>query len=157
MAKDASSAAPKEMVNIRLPAPADGAEGEELPFKMVVMGDFTSAEDDTPIEERKLMRVNQKNLNEIISKMDVKTSFAVSNKLGGPEDEQIPVDLKFDNINSFRPEEVAKQVPQIKTLVELRKRLIHLRAQASRDPQMLKELNKVLSLVFPQETKEADK
>ena len=149
MAKDESSVAPDEMVNIRLPGPAEGGEGEELPFRMALIGDYTGKEDKTPIADRKMYNINQKNFNDIMSAMDISTSFSVANKISGAKDEEIPVDLKFKNITDFRPESVASQVPQLKTLVELRKRLKTLRSQAAKDPAMLKELNKLLTEVFP--------
>lgn len=149
MAKDESSVAPDEMVNIRLPGPADGGEGEELPFRMALIGDYTGKEDKTPIGERPLYSINQKNFNDIMSKMDISTSFSVANKISGAKDEEIPIDLKFKKISDFRPESVAAQVPQLAALVELRKRLKTLRSEASKDPAMLKELNKLLTEVFP--------
>ncbi len=145
MPKDESSVAPKEMVNIRLPAPSPGAEGEELPLRLAVIGDFTGEKDDTAVAKRKLRNINQKNFNEIMASMNIKTSFSVKNKVGGREDEEIPVDLKIDSMKSFRPEQIAKQVPQVRDLVEFRKKLIDLRAEAVRDPDKLKELNDVLA------------
>lgn len=145
MAKDEASVAPKEMVNIKLPDPAGGGQGEELPFRMAIVGDFTGKEDSTPVAERKLRDINKKNFSNIMASMDISTSFSVANKVSGREGEEIPVDLKFDGIKSFRPESVAKQVPQIKELVDFRAKLIELRAEAVRDPKKLKELNEVLS------------
>jgi type VI secretion system protein ImpB len=145
MAENEASVAPKEMVNIKLPSPEPGAEGEELPLKMAVVGDFTGKTDDTPVAERAMNNINQKNFNDIMAKMDIRMSFNVANKLSGREGEEIPVELKADSMQSFRPEEIAKQVPQLRDLVELRKRLVSLRSEAVRDPKKLKEFNEVLS------------
>jgi len=133
MPKDESSVAPKEMVNIRLPAPSPGAEGEELPLRLAVIGDFTGEKDDTPVAKRKLRNINQKNFNEIMSSMNIKTSFSVKNKVGGREDEEIPVDLKVDSMKSFRPEQVAKQVPQVRDLVDKLKELNDVLARLGMD------------------------
>jgi type VI secretion system protein ImpB len=145
MAKDEASHAPKEMVNIRLPSPEPGAQGEELPFRMAVVGDFKGKSDETPIAERDMFSVNPKNFDEVMGSMDLNINITVPNKIGGKEDEEIPVDLKFSEIKSFRPEEVAKQVPQIKDLVDLRKKLIELRSLAAKDPQALKELTNIFA------------
>ena len=145
MPKDEASIAPKEMVNIKLPAPAGGGEGEELPFRQAIVGDFTGKEDATPVAERKLRDINAKNFNDVMASMDLQTSFSVKNVAGGNPEEEIPIDLKFSNMKSFRPEKVAQQVPQIKQLVDFRKRLIELRGEAVRDPKKLKEFNEVLS------------
>ncbi len=145
MPKDEASIAPKEMVNIRLPAPAEGGEGEELPFRLAIVGDFTGKDDPTPVAERKLRNINQKNFNDIMASMDVTASYSVKNTTSGKEDEEIAVDLKIEGMKSFKPDEIAKQVPQISELVEFRKKLIDLRAEAVRNPDKLKELNEVLS------------
>ena len=143
MAKDEASVAPKEMVNIKLPAPA-GQQGEELPLRLAIIGDFTGKDDETPVAERKLRDINTKNFNDIMGSMDVSTSFSVPNAISGVEGEEIPIDLKFNGIKSFHPEEVAAQVPQVKELMDLRDKLIELRSEAVRNPKKLKELNEVL-------------
>lgn len=145
MAKDEASVAPKEMVNIKLPAPASGGEGEELPFRMAVFGDFTGMPDSTSVAERKLRDINQKNFNDVMGSMDIKLSYSSANKISGKEGEELAVDLKIDSIKSFRPEEVAKQIPQIKELTDFRKKLIELRAEAVRNPDKLKELNSLFA------------
>jgi type VI secretion system protein ImpB len=145
MAKDVASQAPKEMVNIRLPAPEPGAEGEELPLRLAVVGDFTGKDDETPLSERKMQNVSSTNFNDVMASMEVSTSFSVPNKISGGEDEELPVDLKFGNLKSFRPEQIAKQVPQVKELVDFRKKLIALRSEAVRDPAKLREFNEVLA------------
>jgi type VI secretion system protein ImpB len=154
VAKDEASVAPKEMVNIRLPAPADGAEGEELPFRLAIVGDFTGKEDTTPVSQRKLRNINQKNFNDIMASMEINASYSVKNTISGREGEEIPIDLKIEGMKSFRPDEVAKQVPQIRELVEFRKKLINLRAEAVRNPEKLKELNDVLSRLGMDKPKE---
>jgi type VI secretion system protein ImpB len=147
MAKHESSVAPKEMVTIKLPEPAPGAEGEELPFRMAVVGDFTGKRDDTAIADRKMFDINQKNFNDIMAKMDVSASFSVANKLSGAPDEEIPVDLDFKSMKDFHPETVANKVPQVKKLVEFRKMLVDLKGQATRDPAAHKKFNKVLAML----------
>lgn len=145
MAKDKAAQAAGEMVNIRLPDPAGGAQGEELPLRLAIIGDFTGKADDTAVAERKMRDVNAKNFDNIMAGMNISMSYAVENKLSGKPDEQIPVDLKISGMRSFRPEEVAQQVPQLRDLVALRKRLIELRAEAVRNPAKLKQLTEILA------------
>lgn len=148
MAKGKASQAKTELVNIRLPDPAGGAQGEELPFRLAVIGDFTGKDDETEIEKRKKYSVNKKNFNQVMKKMDLSASFSVASRLSGKPDEEIPVDLKFDSLDSFRPEKVASQIPQINKLVNLRKDLKNLRAAALRDPKKLKELDALVNDVL---------
>jgi type VI secretion system protein ImpB len=146
MAKDDPSIAPNEMVNIRLPSPEPGAEGEELPLRMAVIGDFTGKQDDTPVAERKLRNIDSKNFDSIMASMDVTLEYSVPNKISGIEGEEIPVELKVDKMKSFRPEEVARQVPQVRELMELRNRLVDLQGRITRDPSVGKELNEILQM-----------
>ena len=60
MAKE-GSVAPKERVNIVYKPATGGAQEEvELPLKMVVMGDFTGRSEDTPIEDREVIDINER-------------------------------------------------------------------------------------------------
>jgi len=145
MPTDEASVGPPERVRIVTPPTAPGAEGEELPFRMAVIGDFTGAEDETPMAERKLRNVDNKNFDDIMGSMNLNTSFSVRNALSGAPGEEIPVDLKFNSIKSFRPEEVAKQVPQVNDLVEFRKKLVELRSRIVREPKLAKDLNAAIS------------
>lgn len=145
MPTDEASVGPPERVRIVTPPTAPGAEGEELPFRMAVIGDFTGTEDETPMAERKLRNVDNKNFDDIMGSMNLNTRFSVRNALSGASGEEIPVDLKFDSIKSFRPEEVAKQVPQVNDLVEFRKKLVELRSRIVREPKLAKDLNAAIS------------
>ena len=52
--------APKERINIKYRSEHGGAqESIELPFKMMVVGDFTQRQDDRVIEERKPINVDK--------------------------------------------------------------------------------------------------
>ena len=60
------SVAPKERVNIVYrPATGDAKEDVELPFKQLVIGDFTQTEDDRQLEEIKPISVDKDNFNSV--------------------------------------------------------------------------------------------
>ncbi|RMH49171.1 MAG: type VI secretion system contractile sheath small subunit, partial [Bacteroidetes bacterium] len=54
------------------------------------------------------------------------------------------VHLKFENMNSFRPEEVARQVPQINRLVAMRNLLQDLRNRVVSLSQFRKQLEAIV-------------
>ena len=58
MAKD-GSVAPKERINIVYKPATNMDEEIELPFKMMVMGDFTGRADDTPLEDRSRINIDK--------------------------------------------------------------------------------------------------
>ena len=61
------SVAPKERVNIVYrPATGDAQAEVELPLKLLVLGDYTLRNDDTPIEDLKPINVDKDNFNDVL-------------------------------------------------------------------------------------------
>jgi type VI secretion system protein ImpB len=108
----------------------DAIELKELPFVMGVLGDFTGQpEQPLPrLAERKFVEVTPDNFDQVLEKMSPHLSFKVANKLSDDkEGGQIGVDLRFNELSDFDPEHIAKQVPALKELLDLRTRLSDLR------------------------------
>ena len=77
MAKE-GSVAPKERVNIVYkPATGDAQEQVELPLKMLVMGDFTLAEDERMVEDREPINVDKDNFNEVLKAQNLELQLTV--------------------------------------------------------------------------------
>ncbi|WP_420457111.1 type VI secretion system contractile sheath small subunit [Rubrivirga sp.] len=118
---------PPARVNLFLEVPdGDSDEKVELPFRTLVLGDFTGKPDDTPLEDREVIDVNADNFESVMSSMDLELDMIVPDKIGSGDDD-VRVSLKLDSMDSFRPEEVAKQVPEIDRLVAVRNLLQDLR------------------------------
>ena len=127
MAKE-GSVAPKERVNIVYKPATGGAQAEiELPLKLLVLGDFTSREDETVLEERKSIDINKDNFNEVMNNHNLGLSFNVADKLSGAEDEELAVNLKFDTLKDFEPQQIARNVPELAKLLQLREDLTALK------------------------------
>src|SRR5207344_2413324 len=99
----------------------------ELPLKLMVMVDFTQRSDDTPLEERKPVRIDKDNFNDVLGQHKLNLSMNVADKLSGREKEELAVNLKFDSLKDFTPAEVAKQVPELQKLLQLREALTALK------------------------------
>src|SRR5215468_2750347 len=109
----------------------DAIEIKELPFAMGVLGDFTGqpSEPLPRIKDRKFVEVNPDNFDTVLSGMKPHLAFSVANKLtDDPEAGQLKVDLKFNALEDFDPEQVAKQVGPLNKLLELRTKLSDLKA-----------------------------
>ncbi len=144
MAKDIS-VAPKERINVVYkPATGDGQEEVELPLKLMVMGDFTQKDDDTPVEERKVTSVDKNNLNEVMEANNLSLSMVVGNTLSDDTDDEIAIDLKFNNMRDFEPENVARQVPELQKLLELREALTTLKGPMGNVPKFRKLLQSIV-------------
>jgi type VI secretion system protein ImpB len=144
MAKEAS-VAPKERVNIVYKPATGGAQAEvELPLKLMVMGDFTQRTDDTPLEERKPVRIDKDNFNDVLGQHKLNLSMNVDDKLSGREKEELAVNLKFDSMKDFTPAEVAKQVPELQKLLQLREALTALKGPLANAPAFRKKVEELL-------------
>jgi type VI secretion system protein ImpB len=140
MAKDAS-VAPKERVNIRFkPATGDVKDEVELPLKMLVVGDFTQREDDTPVEDRPLAQVDKDNFEDVLKSHKLSLTLPVDDKLSEKADEQMAVRLKFESLKDFEPERVVEQVPEMKQLLELRNALLALKGPLGNVPAFRKQI-----------------
>lgn len=150
---DNGSVAPKERVNIVYKAATgDAQEQKELPLKLFVMGDFTGRADSTPLENRKPVNVDKDNFNEVLAAHKVELTSSVKNALSDEKDAELPVSLKFKTMRDFEPEQVAKQVPELKKLIELREALSALKGPLGNVPAFRK---KIQSLVDDEKTREA--
>ncbi|QKF91458.1 type VI secretion system contractile sheath small subunit [Campylobacter sp. CCUG 57310] len=145
-----NSIAPKERINITYKTKTNNQEADvELPLKVMVMSNLTG-HNEKPVEEREVVSINKINFDQVMEKMDIKTNFSVKNKLGIGS-EEINVDLKISNMKDFSPDNIAKQIPEINKLIELRKALIALKGPMGNIPDFRKA---VLEALKNNETKE---
>lgn len=117
MAKEASKARPAR-VNIAISDALRGGAEPELPFRLLVMGDYTLKEDKRPIDQRVPLDINKGNFDAVMQSFNLSLDMTVANRSGG--EGEIPVHLKFNTLRDFRPESIARQVPQLRNLLELR-------------------------------------
>ncbi|MFN8548923.1 MAG: type VI secretion system contractile sheath small subunit [Candidatus Eisenbacteria bacterium] len=139
------SVAPKERVNIVYKPATGGMQAEiELPLKLLVMGDFTSRADETPLEERKTISIDKDNFNDVLAKQKVSIDVNVADKLSGTEGAEMPVHLDFKHVNDFTPTSIAKQVPELNKMLELREALTALKGPLANVPAFRKKIEEML-------------
>jgi type VI secretion system protein ImpB len=145
MAGKEGSAPPMERINIVYKSLRDGVQEEiELPLKLMVLGDFSFRADETPLEERKAVSLDKDNFNDVMAQQKISTSFNVANKLSGKEGDEMPVNLNIGNMTDFSPAEIAKQVPELKKLLELREALTGLKSPLGNSVAFRKKLEELL-------------
>ena len=145
---DDGSVAPKERVNIVYKsATGDAQEQVELPLKQLVIGDFTLRENDTPLEDIKPIKVDKDNFTDVLKGQNLSLKLAVPNRLAenAPEDEQIPVNLKFESIKDFEPDAIVTQVPELQQLIALRDSLKALKGPMGNLPEFRKQLQALMN------------
>ncbi|MGB3619755.1 type VI secretion system contractile sheath small subunit [Ketobacter sp. MCCC 1A13808] len=137
--------APKERINIKYRSESGGVqETVELPLKMMVLGDFTQREDERVIEDRKPISVDKHNFDDVLRSQKVGVDVAVPNRLSNEEDSELGVSLQFESMKDFSPENVAKQVPELKKMLELREALVALKGPLGNVPAFRKAIESIL-------------
>ena len=108
----------------------DAIEMKELPFVMGVLGDLTGQPEQplAALKDRKFVEINPDNFDTVLKGMQPHLAYSVANKLSDdPNAGQLKVDLHFESLDDFSPDNVAKQVGPLKELLDLRTRLSDLR------------------------------
>ena len=145
MAGKDGSVPPMERINIVYKSLRDGVQEEiELPLKLMVVGDFSFRADETPLEERKAVGLDKDNFNDVMAQQRINASFNVANKLSGKEGEEMPVNVNIGAMKDFSPAEIAKQVPELKKLLELREALVGLKSPLGNSAAFRKKLEELL-------------
>ena len=147
MAKNTSFQAeiPPSRVNIRYVKKVGHAEEKvEIPLKLLLVGDYTLQEDDTPVEERKRINVDANNFDSVLKAQGLKLSMVVPNKLSGAEGDEMKVDLDLDSLAAFSPDEIAQRVPELKKMLEVRELLKDLKARVITNRKFRLALEKIV-------------
>jgi type VI secretion system protein ImpB len=104
----------------------DAIELKELPFVMGVLGDLTGQPMNplAALKERKFVEITPDNFDIVLKNIEPHLAYSVANKLSDTGDgAQLKVDLLFESLDDFAPENIAKKIPPLRDLLELRKRL----------------------------------
>lgn len=139
------SVAPKERVNIVYKsAVGDKTEDVELPLKMLLVGDYTGKHSDEVVEDRKVVNVNKDNLDDVVKSYKLSMDINVTDTLSEDND-QVPVHLKINSMKDFSPDSVAQQVPELNSMLELRKALLALKGPLGNVPSFRKTIQSILA------------
>lgn len=145
MSKCSGSVAPKERINIKYVPATDGEQAEvELPHKMLVLGDF-GLDDARALEDRSIMRIDKHSFNNVLNDADVSLAMSVPSMLSTAPDAELAVNLQFKSINDFGPDSIARQVPELNKLLELREALVALKGPLGNVPTFRKQLQQLLN------------
>ncbi|MDN5512012.1 type VI secretion system contractile sheath small subunit [Acinetobacter sp.] len=123
----------------------DGKEIKELPFVVGVLGDFSAASEleKTKLKDKKFINVDLDNIDEVMQSLAPRAAFQIENTLT-EEGGRMSVDLTFNAMQDFRPENVVQQVDPLRKLVEARERLTDLRNKISNNERLEDLLDEIL-------------
>ena len=135
---------PPARINLKLDVGKGSAKKKiELPLKMLVVGDFSTKKHDDRVVEREKISINKNNFTQVMESLDLQLNYAVDDKVSGKEGE-IPVSLKIKNMDSFKPENVAKEVPALSRLLAARNLIKDLKSNLLDNRQFRKRLEEII-------------
>jgi type VI secretion system protein ImpB len=137
------SVAPKERVNIVYRSkPGNVEQDVELPLKLMVMGDFKTSEDQTPMEDRKPEPINQNNFNDVLKSQNLHLDMEVPDEISG--EGNMTVSLDFKSMNDFNPDAIVQNDNNLKKIQELRNALVSLKSPLGNTKEFKEKLQEIL-------------
>ncbi|MCP4972050.1 MAG: type VI secretion system contractile sheath small subunit [Arcobacter sp.] len=140
------SESPKERINVTYkPATGDMSEDVEIPYKVTLLGEYNPNEEKVPVEDRKAIKIDKNNFNDVLKAQNLSVTFNVDNKLIEEEDSSLNVDLKINSVKDFSPEKIVENVPEMKVLMELRQSLMALKGPLGNVPAFKNAIQSAIS------------
>lgn len=145
MASDSfQNEAPKARVNIKLDLHTGGAQKKvELPLKLMVMADYSNGREQRPLSERSKVDINKNNFNSVLAEFRPSVKLAVPNTLVD-DGSDASLDLTFRNMKDFQPEQVARQIPELRAMLAMRNPLRDLKSNLLDNATSRRELERIL-------------
>ena len=144
MADTFQNEVPKARINLKLSLHTGGAQKKiELPLILLAMGDFSNGKESRPLSEREKINVNKNNFNSVLSEFNPEVNLSVKNTLSNSDSAE-NVKLSFSDIKDFEPEQVARQIPQLRAMLAMRNLLRDLKSNLLDNATFRKELEKIL-------------
>jgi len=154
---------PAARINLKLDVgKGDAKKKTELPLKMLVMGDFSLKNKDERVVDREKISINKNNFEQVMQSLDLNVKYNVENKLTG--EGELGVNLDIKNMDSFKPENVAKNIPELSRLLAARNLLKDLKSnlldnrdfrlrleEILKNPDAVKSLQDELTKLVPKE------
>jgi type VI secretion system protein ImpB len=119
---------PKARINIKLDLHTGGAQKKvELPLKLMVMGDYSNGQELRPLSQRTKINVDRNNFDSVLAEFAPDLKMTVANTLA-QDGSKTAIELKLRNLKDFEPEQVARQIPQLRALLAMRNLLRDLKS-----------------------------
>jgi type VI secretion system protein ImpB len=97
---------------------------KELPFVMGVLSDLSGQPKEAlpKLKDRKFEDIDRDNFDDVLKRMKPRLALRVENTLKG-DGSELAVELNFQKLDDFRPEQVVRQVDPLNKLLETRNQL----------------------------------
>ncbi|TKI01859.1 type VI secretion system contractile sheath small subunit [Martelella alba] len=135
---------PRARVNLKLDLHTGGdGKKTELPLKLLVAGDFSNGRETAPLSEREKAEINKNNFNSVLTEYSPSVNFAVENTLAGDGSKE-NINLTFRDMKDFEPEQIARQIPQLKAMLSMRNLLRDLKSNLLDNTAFRKSFEQIL-------------
>lgn len=115
----------------------DGAKDIELPFRLLVLGNYTGDARAEYFGEQNAVQVTQDSLAKVMASLAPSINISVANKLlpvaNADELENLSFTFVFSCLEDFNPDNVILQSPVLASLLELRNDLLAMREEGASD------------------------
>lgn len=120
-------------------------EMKELPFVVGVLGDFSGKPEEAlpAIKNRKFVEIDRDNFDQVLSGMKPRLAYNVDNRLQ-EDGSKVGVELKFNKMDDFEPDQIVQQVEPLRKLVEARQKLSDLLSKMDGNEKLENILNDVI-------------
>ena len=107
----------------------DAIETKEIPFVLGVIGDYAGQPKEPlpKLNERKFVQIDRDNFDDVLKGMAPRLAMRVPNKLKDGDDSLLSVELNFERLEDFAPQNVVRQIEPLDKLLEARQKLSDLR------------------------------
>jgi type VI secretion system protein ImpB len=140
---------PKSRITLRYKTEVQGKpEDITLPLRLMVTGDLSqgsSTDRKLDLDERRLRTLDGTNLDAVMKDMGMSLKFAVSNKIDPENAEDMDVTIPVTGMKSFSPDQVAKFVPKLKGILQVKKLLEEVVSNVDNRKEFRKLLNELMS------------
>ena len=144
MADSFQNEVPPARVNIKLDLHTGNTKKKvELPLKLLAVGDYSNGKEQRPLSERSRINIDKNNFNGVMAELAPEVNFTVENTIAAEGSEE-RIRLSFSDIKDFEPEQVARNIPQLRALIAMRNLLRDLKSNLLANATFTKELEAIL-------------
>ena len=124
----------------------DAIEMKELPFVLGVLSDLSGKPEEAlpRLRDRKFVEIDRDNFDAVLRGMKPRLAYRVDNKLSD-DNTQMAVEMKFNSLDDFEPEQVVRQVEPLRKLLETRLQLQALLAKMDGNDKLTDKLQEIIS------------
>ncbi len=125
------------MARINLVYATDESDDVEIPFRLLIMGDFSLTTSATHLHDSKPVSIDLKNFSKIMERHKIHLNVGIKNHLTMDEHNDFFIDISIRCMEDFKPDRVVDSIPEMKQLIELKTQLSSLKKKSGKTEEIL--------------------